>query len=163
MLRIESDPGSCQEERNDHRHEAMSVDPKLEDDPTVPIVEDSDPKPLRTTQPSRLIRAAIPRFRRRRPLPRTSLSDDGRTLAHMSKYDESMAALEDLDRRLVTGEIDRSEHAVRCDELLTTISKTPHARRMSIVSGIAIVLVVCAVLWLGMLLFGSYVDRLSSL
>ena len=81
----------------------------------------------------------------------------------MSKYDESVAALEAFDRRLVAGEIGRSEHTVRCDELLTTISKTPHARRMSIVSGIAIVLVVCAVLWLGMLLFGSYVDRLSSL
>ena len=80
----------------------------------------------------------------------------------MSKYDESMAALEDLDRRLVAGEIGRSEHAVRCDELLTLISKTPHARRMSIVSGIAIVLAACALLWLGMLLFGSYVDRLSS-
>ena len=80
----------------------------------------------------------------------------------MSKYDESMAALEDLDRRLVAGEIGRSEHAVKCDELLTTISKTPHARRMTILSGIAIVLAACAVLWLGMLLFGSYVDRLSS-
>ena len=139
----------------------MSVDPKLEDDPTVPIVQDSDPRLLRTTQPSRLIRAATLRFRRRRPLPSTSLSDDGRTLAHMSKYDESMAALEDLDRRLVAGEIGRSEHAVRCDELLTTISKTPQARDDSILSGIAIVLAACAVLWLGMLLFGSYVDRLS--
>ena len=79
----------------------------------------------------------------------------------MSKYDESMAALEDLDRRLVVGEISRSEHAVRCDELLTTISKTPHVRRMSILGGIAVILAVGALLWLGMLLFGSYVDRLS--
>jgi len=77
-------------------------------------------------------------------------------------YVESMAALEDLDRRLVAGEIGRRDYAVRCDMILTTISKTPHARRMSIVSGIAIVLAACALLWLGMLLFGSYVDRLSS-
>ena len=140
----------------------MSVDPELEDDPTVPIVQGSDPRLLRTTQPSRLIRAATPRSRPRRPLLRTSVSDDDRKLARVSKYDESMAALEDFDRRLVAGEIGRSEHAVRCDELLTTMSEAPHARRMSILSGIAIVLAACAVLWLGMLLFGRYVDRLSS-
>jgi len=90
------------------------------------------------------------------------LSDDVRTLAHMSKYDVSMAALEEIDRRLIAGEIGRSEHAVRCDELLTTISKTPHVRGMSILSGIAIILAACALLWLGMLLFGGYFDRLSS-
>jgi hypothetical protein len=140
----------------------MNVDPMPEDDPTVPIIQGGDPRPLRATQPFRLIRAATPRFRRRRPSPRTSSSDDGRTLAHTSKYDESMAALEDVDRRLLAGEIGRSEHGVRCDELLTTISKTPHARRISILSGIAIVLAAGAVLWLGMLLFGSYIDHLSS-
>ena len=80
----------------------------------------------------------------------------------MSKYDESTAALEDLDRRLVAGELGRSEHAVRTDELSTAIAETPHVRGMSIVSGIAIVLAACALLWLGMFLFGSYVDRLSS-
>ena len=42
MLRIERDPGSCQEEPNDHRPEAMSVDPIVEDDPTVPIDQGSD-------------------------------------------------------------------------------------------------------------------------
>jgi hypothetical protein len=44
---------------------------------------------------------------------------------------------------------------VRCDELLTTISKTPHARRIGILSGIAIVLAAGAVLWLGMLLLAA--------
>ena len=95
---------------NDHRHEAMNVDPMPEDDPTVPIIQGGDPRPLRATQPFRLIRAATPRFRRRRPSPRTSSNVDGRTLAHTSKYDESMAALEDVDRRLLAGEIGRSEH-----------------------------------------------------
>jgi len=140
----------------------MSVDPELEDDPTVPIVQGSDSTLLWTIQPPRLTRAATPGLRRRRPFQRTFSRDDGRTLAHTSNYDESMAALEDLDRRLLAQQIGRSEHIVRCDELLTTISKTPHARRTSILSGIAIVLAAWALLWLGMLFFGEYVDRLSS-
>ena len=83
----------------------------------------------------------------------------------MSKQEESITAMDDLDRNLAAGHIGDTEHAVKRAQLLAVAAVTPHGQRMGSLSAAFIILLVLAALFVALSfvllrLYGRFLEQL---